>query len=94
MDDDWSIGESWFDDHRLEVHFELLNSNNDRLLFALRSITIDDHPSFPNDGALDNFQYAEEQMLSMACGLVNNGHYSDEGVFNIKKGLFNRYYSG
>ncbi len=94
MDDDWYIGESWFNDHSLEVHFELFNSNNDRLLFALRSTTIDDHPSFSTDGALDNFQHADEQMLDMACALVNDGHYNNEGVFKIKKDLFDRYYSG
>ncbi len=94
MNDDWYIGDSWFNDHNLSVHFELLNSNGDRLLFALRSITIDDHPSFPSDGALENFQNAEEQMISMACGLVSGNHFKEKGVFKINSDLFNRYYSG
>lgn len=94
MNTDWYIGDSWFDDHNLSVHFELLNSNSNRLVFSLRSITINDHSSFYNDAALDNFRESMTSMLDMTCALVNDGHFSEGSVFKINQALFERYYRG
>ena len=79
---------SWFEGEQTDVGFELSNEGGEQYFFRVSAQVINQNIELEGCHALDKFRYFEEDMLTMALSLIDDGCCEEGSEFKISAAQF------
>jgi hypothetical protein len=88
---DWFCVSAWYENGETEIHYEVANEDGDQYFFWISASLINKKSTRKEGSALDQFFYAEEDMLALAVTILDEEMVEEVEHIEITAFLFQRY---
>ena len=89
---DWFIAGVWLENQEQDVHFEVTNEDGEQFFFSIAGRLLKENIKQLGGSLKDLFYYAEEDLLTLAVGLIESEYLEIEQSYSIKPTQFQKYF--